>query len=201
MPYSLFYRCVDLHPGIWPVKMDGVSKELLCYGARLGGLTFGLSSEWSKGGGAVALQRELEDKVGGMIRATISNCNHSDQEILARFLSDPERLAASRRPLVEDLARRAQAFREAAVRILPGDVTVDPFHGGFFAFINLHDLDPREIAETLLVEHQVGIVPQGTPAGPVNGIRVAWSGLREGDMEPVCERIATVLQKAASRVE
>ena len=194
LPDSLFYHCVNTHPRLLPVKLDGVSKELLCYGARLGAITFGLADEWLAKAGKKALQGELDEKLGGMIRATVSNCNHAEQEIVARFLADPDRLAKARRPVVNDLGRRARVFREAC-QILPRSITrLDPFQGGFFAFINLDGIDATEVAECLMTEHRLGVVPHKSAAGRVNGIRVAWSGLRERDMGTVCEKILRALE-------
>jgi aspartate/methionine/tyrosine aminotransferase len=48
-PVSLFYGFVGLHPLCWPVKCDGITKELLLFGGRLGALTLGLPESLGEG--------------------------------------------------------------------------------------------------------------------------------------------------------
>ncbi len=57
-PVSLFYGFVGLHPLCWPVKCDGITKELLLFGGRLGALTLGLPESLGEGPAAGSPARQ-----------------------------------------------------------------------------------------------------------------------------------------------
>jgi aspartate/methionine/tyrosine aminotransferase len=193
-PQSLFYSCANLGPQILSVKMDGVSKELFAYGARLGAVTIGLCDEWLEKDSWENLNWQFGDKMGGILRSSLSNCTHAGQEIFAAYLEDPSKLVQARKSIVDDLAERHACFRKA-LEMLPTDCTsIDPFQGGFFALINLKDVDGLALAEKLMTEYALGVVPHIYKEGNVNGIRVAFCGLKKSDMEKACGMICQALE-------
>lgn len=176
---SLFYDLVGLHPRILPVKLDGITKEMLWYGGRVGCMTFGLHPDHFRSASRADVEKELMDKVGGIIRSTVSNCTHPVQVIIARVLQDIPALVAERDMTVQVLNRRCAAMKDEIRR--KDDPTLLkwlPFQGGFFAFALC--AKPREMAEHLLKKYRVGIIP--VENAQVSGIRVAFCSVEEEDM-------------------
>lgn len=183
---SLFYDLVGVHPRVLPVKLDGVTKEMLWYGGRVGCMTFGLHPDYEKATKKGAVEKELMDKMGGLVRTTVSNCNHPVQAIIAKSLEKPDELIAERNKTLAVLKRRC-AVMKAEIRKHddPSLLKWLPFNSGFFAFA-LCD-QPNAMAELLLKKYRVGIIPDEN--GELKGIRMAFCSVEEEQLPKLVESV------------
>ncbi|MFN2383639.1 MAG: aminotransferase class I/II-fold pyridoxal phosphate-dependent enzyme [Gemmatimonadota bacterium] len=189
--WSLFYRLVDRHPRLLPVKCDGITKELLFWGGRLGAITTVFSAGWDADARASA-ETVWENKLSAVIRGMISSASTPVQTLVARLLADPERLLAERAPLIALLVERRAAL--AAALETPAARAAfrpDPFHGGLFALLNLRQGEAVARAERLLAEDRIGVVPFRDAACDVNAIRVTYATVPT-------DRIAGLIRAAAT---
>ena len=176
---SLFYRLVDRHPRLLPIKCDGVTKELLFWGGRLGAATTAFHRDWSEEARATA-EADWESKLSALVRGMISSASTPVQTLVARVLADPAALVEARAPLVRSLAERHAAM----TRALEADLAraafrPDPFHGGLFALLNLVRGDAPEAARILLSEPKIGVVPFGGSGQDLNALRVTYATVPE----------------------
>lgn len=185
---SVFYDYVDLHPNLLPVKLDGVTKELLFYGGRLGLITFGLHRSWIQGINLEELQSELDTKVAGVVRTTVSNCCHPTQTAAEQILKHRDQLLEERSRTVRLLAERVRVMHEEIRKYDPADIEVDPCNSGFFAFFNIKGASATAVAEKLITKYKVAVVPTEKKGG-INGIRVAFCGVPLEDMRRLCQAI------------
>lgn len=89
--HSIFYELANKEPNLIPIKLDGPSKYLLMYGARVGFMTLGMHDSWfSNEEERNLLHAEWNNKVDGMIRTTVSNCNRFSQEMAFDLLNGGE---------------------------------------------------------------------------------------------------------------
>lgn len=197
---SMFGDLVDFHEAVIPIKLDGLSKEFLAYGTRIGAVTIGLHHAWAPASQLEALHAEWENKYSGLIRASISNSNHAFQEIAANLLANHDAEIKQQRETVRlILARRCKALNErlAAHEGLFHEkgLSVDPNAGGFFLFLNLpENLPAPEVATRLLERFKVGTIPIRIPDLGVNGLRVAYASVPEDDIPHVVDRIVECVQ-------
>ncbi|MHA1716025.1 MAG: aminotransferase class I/II-fold pyridoxal phosphate-dependent enzyme [Promethearchaeota archaeon] len=196
---SLFPFLLDQSPYLIPVKIDGASKELLFYGGRVGFITFGFSSEWNVD--LTKAASELENKVAGAIRSTISNTAHLSQKIVLKLLDDLESCLSNRQQVIKILEQRWKVIKEKSNEIEDPDrgILFDPFQGGFFAFLNLPSSMPADkFAKNLLENYKVGVIPISNPSTAVNGIRIAYCSMAENEIENALKLISNLLlQKSA----
>jgi aspartate/methionine/tyrosine aminotransferase len=173
--WSLFYRLVDRHRRLLPIKCDGITKELLFWGGRLGAATTVFHADAGADARAEA-EAEWESRMSGLIRGMISSASTPVQTLVARLLEDPAGLIAAREPLVASLVERYGAI----TRALQSDAAreafrPDPFHGGLFALLNLTRGDAVEAARSLLSGPKIGVVPFGGPGRDLNALRVTYA--------------------------
>ncbi len=65
---------------------------------------------------------------------------------------------------------------------------MDPCNGGFFGYINLKPgIDSKTVAERLLTEKKIGVVPSA------GGLRVAFAGVAESKIEQMVNGIFEVV--------
>lgn len=178
MPVSPFFEFVNVDERLIPVKLDGVSKELLWYGGRVGTITFGVSDAWKNQVSVADLSKDLDNKIGGMVRGTVSNSPHVVQTVASKVLAQPQALCAQRQATIAALKRRYQALVRA-LPSLPKGVSADPFQGGFFFFLNLEGVDATAVAEHMIAQHGVTVVPAGNAEHGWNGLRIAYCGIDE----------------------
>lgn len=177
--YSPLAQLFASFPNLTVGKMDGISKVMLAYGYRIGFITFFLNSLDGKpfsDGFLKGVNAEMGSKIGGFIRGEISQANHHGQ-ILADALMDnwPE-VENERAKVVSLLEERwtvmKKAIDDAYAKYGKEKIWVDPCCGGFFCYVNLEKaLDAQDIAEKLLKQKRVGVVPSG------HGLRVAFAAV------------------------
>ena len=187
---SLFYRLVDRHPRLLPIKCDGITKELLFWGGRLGCAT----TAFPQDGGpeaAAAAEAEWENKLSAVVRGMISSASTPVQTLIGRLLADPPALIEAREPLLASLAERHRAM-ERALSAAPARAAFrpDPFHGGLVALLNLTTGDAPEAARILLAGPRIGVVPFGGSGQDLNALRVTYATV------PI-DRIEDLVREAA----
>ena len=187
---SLFGILTGAHPRLLVVKLDGVSKELLFYGGRVGAVAFGLPQGIPDEIRPCVLT-ELEAKVAAISRSTFSSAPRATQELAARVLEAREDFLQERRAVIEVLKERYRILKEALQNLKSPLTHPLPFNSGFFAFLDLKDIRATDFAEHLITKYKVGVIPwegQG-----VNGIRIAFCGV-EADRLP---KVVECIKKAA----
>jgi aspartate/methionine/tyrosine aminotransferase len=192
-PVSPFYAFLGLHPLCRPIKCDGITKELLFWGGRLGALTLGLPERVGEGAkpareGAEtkeALEAEWENKCSAVLRAIVSSATTPVQALAARLLR--ERLGealAERERLIALLRGRRERLRALLASPAAREVfQVDPFNGGLFAFLNLRAGSAQRVALRALREHRVGVVPMENPELGINALRLTFGSVPEAQLE------------------
>lgn len=166
-------------PNLTVVKMDGISKVLLAYGYRVGFLTFyvnSLNGQPFSEDDLKGVRGEITNKVGAFIRGEISQVNHHGQILADALLDDYSEVEVERTKIISRLQERweifIKSFNENYKKYGRERIAMDPCNGGFFCYINLAPgIDPKNIAERLIKEKKVGVVPSG------QGMRVAFCGV------------------------
>lgn len=187
--YSLLSQIFAHLPNLTIAKMDGISKVMLAYGYRIGFLTFfvnALDGHLMNELFLAGLRAETGSKIGGFIRAEISQVNHHGQILADALMDDLATVEAQRAEVIHRLGDRWKmmmaALEEGYKKYGKQKLWADPCNGGFFAYLNLDkSIDAKEIAERLLKEKKVGVVPSQ------KGLRVAFCGVPK-------EKIAKMIQ-------
>lgn len=188
---SLFYRLVGRHPRLLAIKCDGITKELLFWGGRLGAATTAFEKEATPEE-RVQAEAEWENKLSAVVRGMISSASTPVQTLIGRLLADPAALIEARAPLLASLVERHRAMEraldapEARAAFRP-----DPFHGGLFALLNLVAGDATQAARNLLSGPKIGVVPFGRSGQDLNALRVTYATV------PI-DRIEGLVREAAA---
>ncbi len=190
---SIFGDLCDAHRRILPIKLDGASKEFLFYGGRLGFITFGLPSGLDAD--RKALQEELDNKLGGIIRSTVSNCTRPVQSAVLKGLAQMDAVLAERKRVVDVLARRATRLKEEFAKVDLPQLKPLPFNAGFFCFCDIEGVPANKLAEHLISHYKVGVVP--SEGGKINGIRIAFCSVPERDIPTLVAHIASAINDLA----
>ncbi|MFX0029492.1 MAG: aminotransferase class I/II-fold pyridoxal phosphate-dependent enzyme [Candidatus Hermodarchaeota archaeon] len=195
---SIFYDLHQLDENVIPIKLDGVTKELLMYGARIGFLTFGLKPSWTKNDEELDnLKTEINNKSEGLNRATISSCNHFYQSITQKMFKERgiEKFLSSRKNVYNLLKNRYKKINMELSKIEDPNISVDPNSGGFFLFLNLNPkkINATQFGEHLLQKYKVGVIPLDKPNENINGIRIAYCSIDFKDIPEVVKRINLAL--------
>ena len=179
---SIFYALHEIEEDIIPIKLDGITKEILLYGGRIGFITIGLKPHWvSTDEELMALKSELNNKLSGLVRTTISNSNHFYQTLVIKLFKDVgmEGLIQKRNKIKNLLKDRYEKINEELRKIDNSNISVDPNAGGFFVFVNLNPnkLSANQFADHLLSNYKVGVIPIEKHNNNVNGIRIAYCSI------------------------
>ncbi len=188
-PYSLFYK-LEPRPNLLPIKMDGISKELLWYGARIGAISIACPDEWFESVDRNDLVAEIENKFRGVNRNTVSNCSMPAQSAALKALQNIDQVLKERKKTVDLLGERYHLIKEELAKLKTDLLIPDPFQGGFFCFLNIAPkagLKASDISDHLLKTYQVGTVP--VEIGSINGIRLAFCGVESADIPEMCQSL------------
>ncbi|MFX1411496.1 MAG: aminotransferase class I/II-fold pyridoxal phosphate-dependent enzyme [Promethearchaeota archaeon] len=191
---SIFYDLLELNSDIVPIKLDGISKELLAYGGRVGFITIGLNSKWADNDGELELLKtEIINKLEGMIRSTISNTNHFYQTVTQIMFKGEgmDKIVEKREKVRLMLKKRFNLINSELNKINNPNISIDPNSGGFFLFVNLNHekIKAKEFADHLLKEYKVGIIPIENLDENVNGIRIAYCSIDLNRIPELIKRI------------
>ncbi|KKK44900.1 hypothetical protein LCGC14_0668890 [marine sediment metagenome] len=195
---SIFYDLHQLEENVIPIKLDGITKELLIYGGRIGFITFGLKSSWVEDINELeVLKKELHNKLEGFNRATISNCNHFYQTITNKIFSEKgvDNIIKSRNKVKELLKERYERINLELAKIDNPDISIDPNSGGFFVFVNLNPdkIKANAFGDHLLKKYQVGIIPIEKFDEKINGIRIAYCSIDVTNIPELIKRFNLAL--------
>jgi aspartate/methionine/tyrosine aminotransferase len=177
---SPFGLLVNIHPRVLTIKLDAATKELFVWGFRCGFLTYGPPPLDD----AQPVLEALEKKTMGAIRAGISNSPHLPQSIVLSALRSPT-IQKERRAKFEALQARARRVGEVVRQERYRESwDVYPFNAGYFMCIRVKGVDAEQLRVHLLDRYGVGLISIGA-----HDIRVAFSCLEEGDVEPLFETV------------
>ena len=179
---SIFYALHEMEEDVIPIKLDGITKEMLLYGGRIGFITIGLKPHWvSNDKELIALKSELTNKLSGLVRTTISNSNHFYQALVIKLFKDVgmDGLIQKRNIIKNLLKDRYVKINEELRKIDNSNVSVDPNAGGFFVFVNLdpNKISANKFADHLLRKYKVGVIPIEKHDSNINGIRIAYCSI------------------------
>ncbi|MFN2432340.1 MAG: aminotransferase class I/II-fold pyridoxal phosphate-dependent enzyme [Gemmatimonadota bacterium] len=183
-PVSPFYAFVGLHPLCHPIKCDGVTKELLFWGGRLGALTLGVR-DGSPEAAQAHLEAEWENKCSAVVRAIVSSVPTPTQALAANLLRDGlDGALAERERMIRLLRARCLRLRQLLDAPAAREAfRADPFNGGLFAFLNLRRGSAQRVALRALREHGVGVVPMESPELGINALRVTFGSVPIGQLD------------------
>lgn len=183
-------------PNFSVLKLDGISKVMLAYGYRIGFITCFLNLPEGRNNSEVSA--EFGNKIGGFIRAEISQVNHHGQILADALMDSWDEVSTEREEIIAHLRERwrfmMNALNECYTKYGREKLWADPCNGGFFAYFNLaKGIDPKEVAERLLKEKKVGVVPYGTTSG--EGLRVAFCGISKEKIPRLVEAIFEIVMR------
>jgi len=170
---SLFGLLAGADEHLFPVKLDGATKEEYVWGLRVGFITFSAMA----GGREADVFSALEKKAGGAIRGNVSNVSQLSQSILLTAMDDPdfERQKAEKYALMKE---RAMKVKEVLRN--PDYAAVwepYPFNSGYFMCVRLKNGGAERFRTRLLEEFGVGVIADGDA-----DIRIAFSCLEVEDI-------------------
>lgn len=164
---SLFGPLAGRSEHVFPVKLDGATKEEYVWGFRVGFFTLSVTAEGDTG----ELYSAVEKKLGGAIRGGISNCSQLSQAVLLYAMEHPD-FDSQRREKYELMRSRALEVKKALSRPEFDEVWEPyPFNAGYFMCLRLKDIDGEEFRKRLLESHDIGVIATGPD------IRIAFSCL------------------------
>ncbi|MEW5947271.1 MAG: aminotransferase class I/II-fold pyridoxal phosphate-dependent enzyme [bacterium] len=191
--YSPFADFVNLHPNVFPFKLDGLSKEFLFYGGRVACVTAGLHDTGNPG----ERERTLEDKLAAFIRGTLSNSPHLVQSAAARALDVNDKVSEEREKIRRIIGDRwyslSRLMRESSPRLAPA-----PFNSGFFCHVNVSGVRAFELADHMLKTHRVGVVASEIPQLGINAVRIAYCSVLAEDLPRLVESLKDSTDSLAS---
>ncbi|MDX1797650.1 MAG: aminotransferase class I/II-fold pyridoxal phosphate-dependent enzyme [Candidatus Lokiarchaeia archaeon] len=195
---SIFYDLHQLYENVIPIKLDGITKELLVYGGRIGFITLSLKPSWIENEEELQiLKAEIHNKLEGFIRATISNCNSFYQVLTYKLFQEKgmDQIIKSRNEVQNLLKKRYDCINSELKKIESPSISIDPNSGGFFVFLNLdkNKIKATEFADHLLQQYKVGIIPVEVLNENVNGIRIAYCSIDLNEIPELIKRIKLAL--------
>jgi aspartate/methionine/tyrosine aminotransferase len=186
---SPFGLLANIHPRVLTIKLDAATKELFVWGFRCGFLTYGTPRIDDPD----PVLEALEKKTMGAIRGGISNSPHISQSVVLSALRSPT-LKEERRAKLEILRGRARRVAEVARgERYRESWDVYPFNAGYFMCIRVKGVDAEALRVHLLDRYGVGLISLGA-----HDIRVAFSCLEEGDVEPMFDCIHRAIEELRS---
>lgn len=173
---SLFGKLAGLHPKIFPIKIDGATKENYVWGLRVGFITYASESP--------AVLDALEQKTKGLIRGTISSSSHLSQTIILQSLQSNE-FVREKEEKFAVMDRRAKKVKE----ILNNEKyqefwTYYPFNSGYFMCLKLKKVNAEKLRVHLLDNYGVGTIAINS-----TDLRIAFSCVEEQHLEELFEII------------
>lgn len=180
MKESLFTKLAGVHPRILAFKADAATKEVYVWGLRIGFVSFSI-------GGIEADSPVLEAvnaKIGGLIRAVVSNCSALSQHLVLNALNSPD-FYAQRAAKVEIMGKRAAKVAEVLKNPAYSDAwDVYPFNSGYFMCLKIKNVDANELRLHLLNKYGVGTI-----AITATDLRIAFSCLEVNQIQELFDLV------------
>lgn len=172
LPRSLFYELADADPErLVTVKLDGATKELFFFGARVGFLTFGATG---------AAGEALTDKARGILRATVSAMPGPSQALVRAAMQHPD-IEAQRAATLGEIQRRYRALKAAMDEVGLAHL---PFNSAYFALVPVAG-DADAIRRRLIAEASVGVVS----FQDYGALRLGYGSLRIEDIPRLVQAV------------
>lgn len=186
---SVFSYLVGKSETLFPVKLDGATKELFAWGVRVAFITFSISAS----GKEQRLYDALEKKIGGLIRATVSNSPQISQSIVLKALEDPD-ISRQEHEKYLLLKRRAAAAKECAYKSEYRDLW-EPynFNSGYFMCVRMKHTDARDFRVTLLDKYGIGLIAENE-----TDVRIAFAGVDEEEIPLLFDIMSQCAQEMRS---
>ncbi len=177
---SAFAHLTDLHENVLAIKVDGATKEDYVWGFRTGFITFGgkgLSPE---------VYKNLEDRVAGGIRSSVSSSPHISQSLLLEAFRHPnystekkenfELLRARYEKVKSILAINKERYSEYFSPL--------PYNSGYFMCVDLVEgLDGDKVRQLLIDKFDTGTIY-------IRGVlRLAYSAVGIRKLEQLFENV------------
>src|SRR3989338_3308904 len=184
---SLFSLLANAHPNILAVKIDGASKELYSWGLRVAFITYG-----SKNISPETLTA-LEEKTAGALRGSISNASQLSQQLVLNALTNKKTQVDQHHhfSLLQSRYRTIKTILNNPK--YTSYFTPLPCNSGYFLCLKPTNGTAEQIRQILLEKYDTGVIAQN------NLIRIAFSSLREDQIEQVIENIAQACQEIAQK--
>ncbi|UTR13429.1 aminotransferase class I/II-fold pyridoxal phosphate-dependent enzyme [Salipaludibacillus sp. LMS25] len=184
---SIFFKLINKHSNILPIKLDGATKEHFVWGLRVGFLTLPLFEN-------ELVNQALELKIKGIIRSTISSGSHPSQTIVLDALKNPD-FEAERKSKFEILKKRAVRVKSILNKEEKFNeyFTYYPFNSGYFMCLKLHSTNAEKLRLLLLDEYGIGTI-----AISHTDLRIAFSSVEECQLETLFNHIYEAAKKIES---
>ena len=183
---SLFSELSHIHKNVLAIKIDGATKEEYVWGLRIGFITFGILNMTPE------MCDALEAKTAGAIRGCVSCAPNISQSLIYQSLvslkheqekNEKFLLLKSRYEKVKEIVK-SEKYKKYFLAL--------PFNSGYFMCIQLADnLDGEKVRRELLENYDTGVITIG------NLLRIAFSGVKEADIEILFENIYNACVKVS----
>ncbi len=173
---SVFGPLSDIHPNIFAVKLDGLTKRAYAWGLRVGFITY------AGRGLSLPASEALENKTTAMIRKTISNVSNVSQNIALTGMHDADFL----RQEVENAEILEARYNLVKEQVNLPDYaeffTPLPFNSGYFMCVRVDRAE--DVRKRLLEAYDTGVVSIGEDI-----IRIAYSSVDKRDIPELFENL------------
>ena len=185
---SLFTKIAGKHSNLLAIKADAATKEVYVWGLRVGFLTFSIGGIAS----ATPVLEALNAKIGGLIRAGISNCSALSQRLVLNALKSPD--------FYKQRAEKAAIMKERALeleKVLQNPKyneawTEYPFNSGYFMCLHINKISARDLRVYLLDTYGVGTIAIND-----TDLRIAFSCIKKEDVQELFDTILQAWQDLA----
>lgn len=182
---SIFSELVDLHTNIMAVKIDGATKEDYVWGFRVGFITFGHPEATEEA------YKALNDKLGGFIRGTISNCSMLSQSMLLKAYTD-DNYASQKAEKYQTLKGRYDTLK-AELESHPEyseSFSPLPYNSGYFMCIQpTEGVDAEEVRKLLIEKYETGLIA-------LSGLlRIAFSSAPANSIPAILSNVHQAIQE------
>ncbi|MFA6775208.1 MAG: aminotransferase class I/II-fold pyridoxal phosphate-dependent enzyme [Sphaerochaetaceae bacterium] len=149
---SLFASLCDAHPNILAVKGDAATKEAMVWGFRIAFVTFGCKGMTDEQYDA------LDKKMLGMIRATVSNCDHPGQTLLVHAMQN-SRYQADKDAVFSEMEERYRTLKESLRSYVDKYDLLKPypFNSGYFMAFSCKG-SAEALRKHLLDDYHIGCI-------------------------------------------
>lgn len=179
---SLFWDLLgtlDHTSTLLPIKVDGVTKELLFYSGRIGFITHGYTGR---------VEEALESKIKCLGRGSAGSPTGPSQAMTIRALKEPE-LESSIAERLAILRRRYEILCACLEQVDDARIQPFPFNSGSFALLGIDRSIPSELLRQTLLTKDTGVI--SVPS--VNAVRIAYCSMSEDAIPQLVKNIAEAI--------
>ena len=180
MKTSLFSQLASLHENVLAIKIDGATKELLVWGLRVGFITFGNPNL------SDSITYALEQKVIGLIRATITSSSRLSQSLVLDILQNNN--TTKELTTVFELLKTKYTIVKSELKKLSIEYPSTPitplhFNGGYFMSFNCNTISAKELRMVLLEKEKIALIQID------NLLRFTFASVEKEDIPHVLKKI------------